>query len=369
MCDEKDIIPLVYFGGGVIVLSNRFGNKLHKDRENVLSFCRMHRYIYIYGIGDVADMFFTYLTEEEISISGFIVSDGQKKINEHLGYPVGEMGEFSYVADTGIIVAVSEKYHKEIAELIMANGVKREDVFYQKIYYPLSDNKITLQDAYVGVEKDGHYFSRFNSLDAIGTETGTDKCSLQHDYLRKYELFLQHFKDEPIMLMELGVFHGESLKMWENYFQLAQIVGVDINHECKKYASERTEILTDDLSKLDNLNKIGAQYQPDIIVEDASHLWSHQIKAFVALFPYLQHGGIYIMEDIGTNFGKYKHSFFADSPYSAYDFMSALADLVAGKEYSNNREIGTVFDDELVGIADEVDMITFIYGSIVVVKK
>ena len=41
----------------------------------------------------------------------------------------------------------------------------------------------------------------------------------------------------------------------------------------------------------------------DIIVDDASHLNWHQKLAFEALYPCLNpHGGIYIVEDIGTSY-------------------------------------------------------------------
>ena len=145
------------------------------------------------------------------------------------------------------------------------------------------------------------FFHEFHELDRIGTEECTDKCRYRHNYLQKYEFFLRDWKEKPLRLLELGVFKGGSERMWKRYFQRAQIFGVDIDEACRVYAEERIEIRIGDLSQDEMLESL-KEIRPHIIVDDASHFWSHQIKALFALFPALPSGGIYILEDLETSF-------------------------------------------------------------------
>ena len=43
--------------------------------------------------------------------------------------------------------------------------------------------------------------------------------------------------------MEIGVYHGNSLKVWKDYFPNAEIYGIDIDPSCKKFEDERTKII------------------------------------------------------------------------------------------------------------------------------
>ena len=47
--------------------------------------------------------------------------------------------------------------------------------------------------------------------------TITDKKSL-HNYINFYEKFLHQFKNKPINFLEIGLFYGDSAKLWDLYF-------------------------------------------------------------------------------------------------------------------------------------------------------
>jgi hypothetical protein len=55
-------------------------------------------------------------------------------------------------------------------------------------------------------------------LNDLGLKYGTDKSSSSHGYLDIYERHFCQMKDEPIRVLEIGIFNGSSLKMWEEYF-------------------------------------------------------------------------------------------------------------------------------------------------------
>lgn len=140
-------------------------------------------------------------------------------------------------------------------------------------------------------------------LDKIAIEFGTDKSSNGHDYCRYYEFFFlaldKEFKDTK--LLEIGVYKGDSLKMWNKWFMgKAEIHGIDIrgDYEYLHELGIKTHIV--DQSNKADLVLFGEQYKDyfDIIIDDGSHMSSDMILTFETLFPYLKSGGFYCIEDL-----------------------------------------------------------------------
>ena len=66
-----------------------------------------------------------------------------------------------------------------------------------------------------------------NKLKDLFALHGSDKAS-KHKYDIVYEKYMSHRRDEKINLLEIGVFKGDSIKVWLDYFPNATIYGVDI---------------------------------------------------------------------------------------------------------------------------------------------
>ncbi len=209
------------------------------------------------------------------------------------------------------------------------------------------------------------YFAEFKFLDELGRKYGTAKSSLEMHYLEKYELFLGRFVNKKFLLLELGVFGGASARMWKEYFPLAEIVGVDINPDCQKHQEERLRIVTADMSSREALQQL-VSLQASVIIDDASHLWSHQILALFTLFPSLPSGGIYILEDLGTSLNPKVWPGYNDIELSGYDICSRIAEVVTGKTHLRSDEM---YKEEIEKIGMLTDMITFIKGSCILVKR
>jgi cephalosporin hydroxylase len=146
--------------------------------------------------------------------------------------------------------------------------------------------------------------TQLNTLDELGIKRVTDKCSLEHDYLRKYERLFRPFRDLPITVLEIGVFDGGSLHLWEDYFSRATIVGIDINPDCKKYEGGRRIVEIASQADETVMKMIGTRYEPTIIIDDGSHRADHILSSFESLYPTLKSGGIYIVEDMGMHTGE-----------------------------------------------------------------
>ena len=209
-----------------------------------------------------------------------------------------------------------------------------------------------------------NYFRSYRELMVCAKGEPTDKTL--HNYLDKYEFFLNKWKDKKFNLLELGIFNGGSLRMWKKYFRNAEIYGVDINPECKIHADERIHVEIMDLSLLENLEAL-KNIQPEIIIDDASHIWSHQIKALINLFPVLPSGGIFIMEDLETSVNRNLFSDgFDDFDISMYDVCERISKIVVSKI---EDEVEDFLSEDITKIGLLTDMISIIKGSCIFVKR
>lgn len=145
--------------------------------------------------------------------------------------------------------------------------------------------------------------SEHTTLNDIGLKYGTDKSSLEHDYLKKYEKLIPYKRSDNIKILEIGVLNGSSVKTWEEYFYNSQVVGIDINPECKKYEKNRISIEIGSQVDGEFLESISKKYgQFDFIIDDGSHINHHVIYSFEKLFDSVKPGGLYIIEDVCTSY-------------------------------------------------------------------
>ena len=83
---------------------------------------------------------------------------------------------------------------------------------------------------------------KYSILDIIGNYHRTDKSSILHGYLEKYQKFLPFSRGAKISILEIGVFEGNSLRTWRDYFFNATVVGIDINPDCKAQEQEEAVV-------------------------------------------------------------------------------------------------------------------------------
>lgn len=134
-----------------------------------------------------------------------------------------------------------------------------------------------------------------------GIDAGGNDKNSTHTYLETYDSLFKPFKKE-CTLLEIGLATGDSIKLWDKYFELSTIVGVDIslvfNREDADAGNNNAVYLIEaDATKPDIVDKL-KNWTFDIIVEDGSHMTQDQITTFNLLKGKLNKGGIYIIEDI-----------------------------------------------------------------------
>ena len=157
-------------------------------------------------------------------------------------------------------------------------------------------------------------------------DAGGDKGTL-HSYIDVYEREMTRRSD--IDVLEIGVWQGHSLAMWGEYFQGSRVIGVDVDLSRLRYDVDAREC---DATSAEALTATLGDSAFDYIVDDGSHLPSHQAQSFRLLWNRVKPGGKYFIEDIAGD--------------DALTLVSqAVTDMGLGFVVHDLREVKNRFDD------------------------
>lgn len=134
-------------------------------------------------------------------------------------------------------------------------------------------------------------FTKYGSLDL---SLGTDK-ELRHRYADVYEELLSQFREEPITLVEIGVQGGWSMRVWREYFEYAELIGVDIRCQFDGVPDGWSFRLANATNHDSLLGAIGSE-SIDVVIDDGSHRVEDQIATAESLMHLTK--SLYIIEDI-----------------------------------------------------------------------
>ena len=180
-----------------------------------------------------------------------------------------------------------------------------------------------------------------------------------HYYTKHYQANFRKFKFQKIKLFEIGVggYHysdrgGNSLRMWKRYFPFGRIFSLDIYD--KSFVEEnRIKIFqgsqVDEVVLQKIIDRMG---EPDVIIDDGSHINEHVIKTFQFLFPKLKDGGIYVIEDCQTS---YWPDYGGDSDNlqnqaTMMNYFKNLTDCINHEEFLKKNYVPSYFDKHVVSI-------------------
>ena len=197
-----------------------------------------------------------------------------------------------------------------------------------------------------------------SDLDRLAQLYGTDKWG-SHFYTQHYQAHFAHLRRKRLNILEIGVgghadprAGGASLRMWKAFFPRSVIHAIDI-HDKTAMQEDRIRIYrgsqSDKAFLLDTFNRIGSL---DVVIDDGSHVNEHVITTFETLFPLLNEGGIYAVEDTQTS---YWPSFGGDSqdlrnPRTIMNFFQNLADCINHAEIPRNAYEPSALDRTVVGL-------------------
>ncbi len=128
-----------------------------------------------------------------------------------------------------------------------------------------------------------------------------------HKWLHYFDIYERHFerfRDKSPVVLEIGVAGGGSLAMWKGYFGPgSKIIGVDIDPQCKQHEAEDIEIFIGSQDDPALFDTIFEKYpHVDIVIDDGSHIVHHIVKSFLMLYARVSVRGVYLIEDLHTNY-------------------------------------------------------------------
>jgi hypothetical protein len=123
-------------------------------------------------------------------------------------------------------------------------------------------------------------------------------------YFPIYATHLARYRNEKVRVLEIGVYRGGGLDLWKNYLgDQAEVVGLDIDEAAVRAAAGRYPVILGDQEDPEVLRQIEREHGPfDIVIDDGGHTMRQQIVSIETLFPALNDGGIYLVEDCHTSY-------------------------------------------------------------------
>jgi hypothetical protein len=150
------------------------------------------------------------------------------------------------------------------------------------------------------------------TLTQIFNEAGGDKGSyfthvgstenIAHNYTQTYEKIMSPNRNDKFSLLEIGIwcpyFPGSSVKSWPQYFENATYYGIDIV-DCRQLEADRVKIdIVYQRSPSSITRFIKDKPKFKFIIDDGCHEEDAIVISLGHLFPMLESGGVYFIEDL-----------------------------------------------------------------------
>jgi hypothetical protein len=172
----------------------------------------------------------------------------------------------------------------------------------------------------------------------IFTENKGNIVHKWHHYIPLYDRYFSPYRGKKIKFLEIGVSKGGSLQLWRKYFGDGAIIyGIDINPECEKYNGLSGQVRIGSQADKTFLTRVVDEMGGvDIILDDGSHQMEHVSETLKHLFPLLNNGGLYMIEDLHTSYWKS----YGGEYGSKKNFFTLAMDLVNDMHhwYHNKKE-------------------------------
>jgi hypothetical protein len=137
----------------------------------------------------------------------------------------------------------------------------------------------------------------------LSDDSITDKNTI-HSYLPLYQQLLVSKKETAKNVLEVGVYHGGSIKLWSDFFVNANVYGLDIadNIKCTEIKKHPKIILRTDVNAYDDSffhnTFVVSKIKFDFLLDDGPHTLESMIQ-FIQLYTQLMaDDGLFIIEDV-----------------------------------------------------------------------
>lgn len=143
-----------------------------------------------------------------------------------------------------------------------------------------------------------------NRLNDFATIRPTDKFNLGY----VDEFYQKHFENRQHTtktVLEIGIYGGESILLWHDYFHNAKVYALDIEPRPNKpeFQQPDNRLVVIDRADAYNTNMINSlrAMEPegyDIVIDDGPHTFESMVFYVMNYLPLVKKGGIFVLEDI-----------------------------------------------------------------------
>ena len=129
------------------------------------------------------------------------------------------------------------------------------------------------------------------------TDKGTEHYEA-HGYTEIYDHYIP--PKGNYTLLEIGIWHGDSMRMWKQYNPEMHLHAIDIDPGVVNHISpEEFNIHIGDQTDEKFLEDVVKLTGPlDFVIDDGSHVGDHIVKSFEILWKHVKPGGYYFIEDL-----------------------------------------------------------------------
>jgi hypothetical protein len=241
-------------------------------------------------------------------------NDGTIHMLEHAGWHFTYLGDTEFIKNKIRSFAHSELNNDGILDRIDVDAMMEKGIGHNpdnarkfvKVnlddYFP----KALLNYPQYCAENTKHsvweFLPKTSEMMSLAELANEDQFNTDKNYAHKYipEFYSKEFasrRNDPITLLEIGMWYGKSMSLWHKYFTNATIIGVDVEDRGLDYvrAMPRNQVIIQDaydpvfVASLPNM---------DIIIDDGPHSEESQIQFLELYLPKLNENGIAIIEDI-----------------------------------------------------------------------
>lgn len=162
-----------------------------------------------------------------------------------------------------------------------------------------------------------------------GAEFGTDKSPYSsswhhHPYTAVYDLLFATMRYQPILLGEVGILDNKSMHLWRSYFLDATLYGFEFDEARIRAAQQeaipgahyRVADVSNSTSLVEAFNAPGRKF--DVLIDDSTHLFEHQINFVRVALDFVRPGGILIVEDV---FREWEEAAYRDALHDVLKFF------------------------------------------------
>lgn len=184
------------------------------------------------------------------------------------------------------------------------------------------------------------------------------------NYFQVYEKHFSPYIGKNPNILEVGVAHGGSTEMYQQYFENA-------NFYCIDYDLQFEHVLDDLGIKLTMGDQESVEFwdhylvdkpEFDIIIDDGGHTMQQQIVTLLKTYPKLKEGGTYLVEDTHTSYWRDWGGGFR-KPESFIELTKGFVDILHRPFIASQQP-----PKELLEILNDLWSVTY-YNSIVVFEK